>query len=193
MAQPNLKNRIVYSEQTTALVRLTEAELEGDYPNWFSDAEVNQFNSHWAFPKSKSEVASFVHNLANDRRQLVFAIYDLVSNRHIGNISLQAIDWQNRNGELAFLLGDKSQWGKGHGQRAGALVIQHGFQVLNLHRLYLGCLSNNLAMQRLAEKLGFKAEGVRKQAVFNQNQYVDVCEYGLLKADAHENAATGGS
>ncbi len=188
MAQPDLKKRIVYHDQETGLVRLAEPELDGDYPNWFCDAQVNQFNSHWAFPKSKTEVANFVQSLVNDRRQIVFAIYDLGLNLHIGNISLQAIDWQNRSGELAFLLGDKTQWGKGHGQRAGQLVIQHGFHVLNLHRLHLGCLSTNLAMQRLATKLGFEQEGVRKQAVFNQNHYVDVCEYGLLKSTYESTA-----
>jgi len=44
-----------------------------------------------------------------------------------------------------------------------------------------GTSQNNIAMQKMAEKLHMKHEGTRRQAVYENGGYVDVLEYGLLK------------
>ena len=35
-------------------------------------------------------------------------------------------------------------------------------------------------MQKLALKLGFEQEGVRKEALFKNGHYIDIIEYGKL-------------
>jgi len=38
-------------------------------------------------------------------------------------------------------------------------------------------------MKKLAEYLAMQVEGQRRQAVFKQNRYVDVIEYGVLRQE----------
>ena len=38
-------------------------------------------------------------------------------------------------------------------------------------------------MQKLAIALGFKEEGLRKEAMYKDGVFTDVIEYGLLKSD----------
>ncbi len=38
-------------------------------------------------------------------------------------------------------------------------------------------------MRRVAERLGMREEGVRRQAAFKDGAYVDVVEYGVLRAE----------
>ena len=174
-------NEYIYKKDNVGIKLLSEEELKGEYPSWFYDEAVNQYNSHWARPKSKNEIFKFVSELDQDKSMLVFAIYCVEYNKHIGNISLQNIDHYNQCAEIAFLFGNKSYWGKGYATIASKIVIDHAFKNLNMNRVYLGCLKNNLAMIKLASKIGFKKEGVRRSALFSAGEFIDVWEYGLLK------------
>jgi RimJ/RimL family protein N-acetyltransferase len=111
---------------------------------------------------------------------LVLAVIDTNTEKHIGNISLQNINWIDRNAEIAFLLGEKDFWGKGVMLEAGQLLINHGFESLNLHKIYCGTSSDNSGMQKLAEKLKMEKEGIRKEALFKNGVYHDIIEFGIL-------------
>jgi len=43
--------------------------------------------------------------------------------------------------------------------------------------------ASNTTSIRLAEKLGFKWEGVERQACYRGNEFEDIIVYGLLKHD----------
>ena len=174
-------NEFIYRKDNVGIKLLSSEELEGEYPYWFSDETVNQYNSHWARPKSKNKIINFVSELDQDESKIVFAIYCVKDKKHIGNVSLQNIDHYNQCAEIAFLFGNKAYWGKGYATAASKIIIEHGFKYLNLNRLYLGCLSTNNGMTKLATRLGFKKEGERRQAIFSQGEFCDVWEYGLLK------------
>ena len=159
---------------------LTEQDVQGNYSSWLNDPEITLYNSHGRFPMTADKLLGYVTAAKLSDHDLVLAVVDKVTSAHIGNISLQNINWIDRNAELAFLLGDKSYWGKGVMFEAGALLINHGFKLLNLHRIYCGTSAENLGMQKLAIKLGMEKEGIRKQAIFKNGKYVDIIEYGIL-------------
>ena len=64
---------------------------------------------------------------------------------------------------------------------AGKLILNHAFKALNLHRVYCGTSINNFGMIKLARKLGMKKEGVRRDAIFNNNNYYDLIEFGIIE------------
>ena len=86
----------------------------------------------------------------------------------------------NRSAEFAIILGDKEYWGKGIGKEASSLIVKHGFEQMNLHRIYCGTSEENIAMQKLAASLGFKEEGRSRQEMFKNGSFKDVIRYGLL-------------
>lgn len=171
----------LYQHDDVGLTLLSDRELEGGYPLWFSDQEVHKFNSHWSRPQSEKNIKEFVNSLAHDKSKLVFSVYSIKDQVHIGNVSLQAIDHLNQCAEMAFMFGDRKYWGKGYASKASKLIIQHGFKYLNFNRLYLGCLNTNLAMCKLANSLGFTQEGVRRKAIYSNGEFCDVVDFGLLK------------
>lgn len=71
----------------------------------------------------------------------------------------------------------------GYAAEAAEVLIDHAFNRLNLHRLYCGTADNNIRMQKLAEKLGFIKEGIRRQALFKNGAYHDIIEYGKLREE----------
>lgn len=162
---------------------LLREDLNGEYINWLNDAEVCQYNSHHVYPYGPIQAEQYISSLENNKNNLVLAIIARDTSKHIGNISLQNIDYINRNAEYAIILGDKAYHGKGVAKEVSLLLLKHGFNSLNLHRIYCGTSSANIAMQRLAIALGMKEEGRRKQALYKNGLYYDVLEYGLLRED----------
>ncbi|MEA1919712.1 MAG: GNAT family protein, partial [Campylobacterota bacterium] len=57
------------------------------------------------------------------------------------------------------------------------------FNELKLQRIYCGTSAHNIPMQKLALKLGMKQEGIKKDAMLKNSQFVDIIEYALLKRD----------
>lgn len=146
-------------------LRLDDA-LSGEYIDWFNDIKVCQYNSHHIYPYTIDKGKQYILETSERTDIIVLAIEELFSGNHIGNISLQKIDYISRNAEIAFLIGDKKSWCKSYATEAGRVVIQYAFNTLNLHRLYLGTAENNIGMQKVATKLGFTQEGIRKEAIF---------------------------
>jgi RimJ/RimL family protein N-acetyltransferase len=66
---------------------------------------------------------------------------------------------------------------------AASLLLHHGFNTMNLHRISCATFETNLAMKKLALALGMKEEGRRIEAAYKDGNYVDIIEYGILKSD----------
>lgn len=160
---------------------LETKDIDDEYQQWFNDAQVCEFNSHHRFPNYKENMEDYVNGVVQSKTSLVLAIVDKETNKHVGNVSLQNIDQLNQNAEFAIVIGDKESWGKGFGKEAAKMIIQHGFNELNLHRIYCGTSSENIGMQRLAEFLGFEKEGLNKEAMYKHSKFVDIISYGLVK------------
>lgn len=175
-----LKKDIFLQGRTIYLRALNEQDILGNYSRWLNDLEITKYNSHGRFPMTVEKLLNFVQMSTQSNTSLVMAVVNKENDDHVGNISLQSINWIDRNAEIAFLLGEKSYWGKGIMLEAGKLIIKHGFNSLNLHRIYCGTSSQNIGMQKLAEKLEMTIEGIRKEALFNNGTYDDIIEYGIL-------------
>lgn len=155
---------------------------DANYYKWFNDPLVCAHNYHNVYPMTKDEAIEYINTLHKCRDKLVFAIWDYTSCEHIGNISLQNIDMLNRSAELAIIIGLYEYWGKGYATEACQLIIEHGFKALGLRRISCATFSNNIGMQKLAEKLGFQQEGVRREAAYKNGEWLDIIEYGMLKS-----------
>ena len=113
---------------------ITEEDLNANYREWFNDEEICRYNSHHRFPNYDENMADYYENVIKSRSNLILAICDKKTNKHIGNIALENIDAINQSAEFAIIIGDKKQWGKGIGKDASKLIIKHGFEELNLRQ-----------------------------------------------------------
>ncbi|MDP4176907.1 MAG: GNAT family protein [Bacillota bacterium] len=160
---------------------LSSKDINENYIHWFDDEKVCQANSHHRFPYTEEAIKDYIDSVNSSDKQLVLAIIDKENNIHLGNVSLQNINYINRSAEFAIIIGEKGFWGKNVGKECAKLIINHGFMELNLNRIYCGTIEGNKGMLGLAESLGFKKEGIRRKAEFKKGTYLDVLEFGLLK------------
>ena len=99
----------------------------------------------------------------------------------IGSLAFTNIDWRNRSSEFGIMIGDKAYWNQGYGTEAVRLLVKHGFNTLNLNRIFLHVFENNPRAIRAYEKVGFVHEGKLRQAEFKDGIYIDILVMSILK------------
>lgn len=101
----------------------------------------------------------------------------------LGLISLMDIDSINRSASLHIMIGGHENRGKGIGTFAVQAMIDHAFNNLNLRRIELGVLENNIPAIRLYEKCGFIKEGLKRESNYKNGRYVGLIMMGLLREE----------
>ena len=184
MVKSKKEHKIIFLEDDEIILRpLEKGDINKKYLSWLNDREVTKFLDLRVFPSTLDDLRAFYRHTQNPKNDVLLAIVDKESNEHVGNIKLGNIDWIHRYAELAIMLGDKSFWGKGYGQRSTALILEYGFKKLNLNKIILCVYAPHKAAIRIYQKLGFKIEGKQKK-IFNLNgKYVDCLWMGLLRSE----------
>ena len=77
-------------------------------------------------------------------------------------------------------------WGQGYMTEALRAVLQHGFGPMDLNRVEALIHPGNQASLRLAERLGFRREGLLRQCICQAGVYYDHWLLARLKADAEQ-------
>ncbi len=142
-----------------ALVRLRVKQLEdaeNDYA-WRCDPELAAYDAarplRASFKTFVSTMREELNYPATHRR--TFAIEDLESERHIGNVMYYGYDPRAAEAELGITIGERDFWSSGYGTDAVRTLLSHLFEELGLRRVYLHTLSWNYRAQRCFDRAGF--------------------------------------
>ncbi|MBU6122878.1 GNAT family N-acetyltransferase [Hymenobacter siberiensis] len=155
---------------------------------WRNDPEIIQFlgaNFHFIGPAVDAQW--FDAYLVNRSTAVRLAIVVSELNLFVGLINLTAIHAINRSAEFSIMLGNKDFWSKGVGQKATNLMLRHGFNDLNLHRIHLTVLSANIRAIKLYKNLGFREEGTQIDAIFKEGAFCNLINMALLKNEFNVN------
>ncbi|MBN1920218.1 MAG: GNAT family N-acetyltransferase [Anaerolineae bacterium] len=134
-------------------------------------------------PVSRTAQLRWFERLDQATDKIVFAVCFRDNNEHIGNVSLDSIDYRHRNARFSIFLTDPTIRRQGIGTRAMRLLIQYAFEFLNLNRLYCKTTSDNHAIIAFYRNLGFCIEGRLREHEYIQGHYVDKIILGLILHD----------
>ena len=162
---------------------LERADLTEAYLGWLNDAEVTRYLETGAFPATMHDLERFYQGVTGSTTEVIFAIADKKSHRHIGNVKLGPINWVHRRAMFGIMIGDKGFWGKGVGEEVTRLTVEYGFFRLNLHRIGLGVFEEHRPAVRCYQKIGFKVEGCLREQMFQGGKYKNHLWMGLLRSE----------
>ncbi|GGA51178.1 aminoglycoside N(6')-acetyltransferase [Kroppenstedtia guangzhouensis] len=140
---------------------------------------------------SMDAMESWLERVIQDDSRLLLLIVERESDRVVGDVELLEIHPVNRSAHIRIALHDEKEFGKGYGTEAMGLMLDHGFGHLNLHRIELEVFDYNHRGIRTYEKLGFRREGVKREALFNDGTYHDVIQMGLLAGEYRKRSEVG--
>ncbi len=86
--------------------------------------------------------------------------------------------------EVGYMLFDTGDRGKGVATEATKLFVRYLFDAKNINRLQLAINVGNEASRRVAEKCGFKSEGVLRHAITHGARPTDLEIFSLLRHEA---------
>jgi RimJ/RimL family protein N-acetyltransferase len=109
-----------------------------------------------------------------------------------GNCGFFDLNQRDRSAEIGIFIGDSNLWGQGYGCEAMRLMAAHGFDNLNLNRIYLRVFETNQRGIRCYEKAGFRHEGRLREARFHEGRYIDMLMMSILKREYEEKDLDGG-
>lgn len=121
---------------------------------------------------SREDIADWIvfHRKRSDEQ--VFLIEDRKC--VVGHVGLYNIDFRVRKGEFAILIGKPEARGRGIGEACTKWMCDFAFENLNLQRIELTVLSENLRALNLYKKCGFETEGVQRRAQYKDGKYLDI-------------------
>ena len=155
-----------------------------DYFRWFNDPEVSQYIGTY-LPYTEMAEEKWIEEWSTKIKagtDVVFGIEALDDdNRLIGTIALERISPKDHNAQFGIIIGEKSHWEKGYGTEAARLILDYGFNQLNLHRIWSDVLAFNERSIRLHKTVGFQEEVRQREVVFMDGEYHDVVLLGLLR------------
>lgn len=99
-----------------------------------------------------------------------------------GIIGHHRIEWPNRLTSLGYWLAADHQ-GRGIMTRACRVLIDHAFSELGLHRVEISAAADNRRSLAVIARLGLVEEGLRRQAEWVQDRFVDLRCYAVLSDD----------
>jgi len=161
---------------------LREKDLD-TLAKWYEDTAFLRFyDFHPAVPKTREQLAGIYKN-GGSEEFIPLAVRKVKDDDLIGLVEIDGISYTNRFAWISIGLGVETERGRGYGYEALSLAIKFAFDELNLERLQLNVISYNTAGIRLYEKLGFKKEGVYREAVLRDGIRSDLYLYGLLRKE----------
>ncbi len=106
-----------------------------------------------------------------------------VAGRPIGEAVLNCMDGINRSASFRIAIWTPDMHNHGFGSEATMLLVRHGFDCVGLNRIELEVYSFNPRARRVYEKVGFKLEGTRRQALLWNGEAVDAHVMAVLRSD----------
>lgn len=152
------------------------------FVRWFNDADVLRHLAMRAPMSEASEERWFDEMLSKEGISTYHFVICLIDGgRAIGTVGLESIDRANGTAEFGIAIGERDEWGKGHGTDATRAICDFGFGELRLERIGLQVYAENERGRRTYEKAGFTLEATLRRAHFARGEHHDVHVMGLLR------------
>ncbi|MBQ3133419.1 MAG: GNAT family N-acetyltransferase [Clostridia bacterium] len=146
-----------------------------------NDPEIECMIGGSSAPISAEEQAAWFAALRERPDVIRCAIADKADpHTAVGTVILTDIDMKNGVAQIHVKLAVR---GAGYGTDAVKTMVKYAFEERRLQCVYAAVLAYNNASRRLFEKCGFKQEGVFRNRIFKQGQYVDEYVYSVLKEE----------
>jgi diamine N-acetyltransferase len=151
---------------------------------WMNDQEVvRSLLLHR--PVTREDQARFIERstATGDQSDAILAIVRKKDDLLLGSTGLHLIDWRCRTAMFGIAIGRKTEWGKGYGTEATALMVAYAFRHLNLNRVWLEVYEFNDRGVAAYRRVGFRLEATQRQDSYCEGRYWDVYRMGLLRSE----------
>ncbi len=96
-----------------------------------------------------------------------------------GVIGYHHLEWANRSTCVGYWISERYQ-GQGIMTKACRSIVDYAIDEWHLNRIEIRCAMDNVKSRAIPERLGFKTEGILREAEWLYDHHVDHVVYGML-------------
>ncbi len=141
---------------------------------WLEDDSSRWFLLSRSYSRDKT-----LKELIEDERNLLGIIF-LKDSTPIGVMGYLDYDKNNHRAEMRKLIGEEKYRGKGYAKEATKLWIRYGINNLELKKIYLNTIENNIRNVTINKELGFEIEGILRKECLIDGTYYDLLRMSLI-------------
>lgn len=134
---------------------------------------------------SEERAREWLRTRKDQTDRLDLAIVDRTTGACVGEAVLNGWDPDNQSCGFRILIGPAGR-DRGLGTEATRLIVGYGFEELHLHRISLEVYAFNPRARRAYEKAGFVAEGVLRDALYWDGEWIDATVMSILAPEWHK-------
>lgn len=105
------------------------------------------------------------------------------ANKIVGEINYFKGLWYMPGYEVGYQIYRDEDRGKGYVSEALRIFTAYLFEAKPINRLEIEVSVGNVASRKVAEKCGFKLEGLKRQAIYSRGKYEDIELLSLIRED----------
>lgn len=133
------------------------------------------------YPITEQAMEEFYEKAQKTDERIWFLIETISSNKIIGETGFLRIFMPWRTADYSLIIWEKDYWGKGIGTAVANMMLDYGFNYLNLHRGAIGVVECNKRAIRFWKNMGFLEEGKQVDGFFSQGKYSDFVMMRMLE------------
>ena len=157
-------------------------DLDDSYA-YTSQPEIARYNS-WNPPRSLAECRDFFMLRVIERYKRMqptpWGVIDRATGHLIGLCGFT--QWYPTTGRAEIAYGiSKAYWGRGYIPEAVRIVLAFGFRVLGIECIQAACIAENVASERVMQKVGMSFEEVQREYSFVHERYEDLKLYSISR------------
>jgi RimJ/RimL family protein N-acetyltransferase len=154
-----------------------------DFLRWYQDPEVARLTRYQDGPMRTDEIERFFMMRALGPDTLAMGIHVRDTGRLIGSCAFSQLDADNGSVLFHITIGEHDAWGHGYGSEATALMVEHAFTSLGLHRVSLSVFAFNERAIRSYTRVGFVSEGCAREAIWRDGRWWDEIHMSVLEPE----------
>lgn len=148
--------------------------------------EIEYMCGAWDLPLSKNRQQAWFKMLLQRDDEFRFMIVEQESDKAIGVIYLNNIDWKNRSAFIGIKTMVGNTRGKGNGIDAIMALLKYAFDEMQLHRVESLIIDTNNISLSIMKKFGIQAEGIKRECLYSKGRYYNKVYIGLLENEYRE-------
>ncbi|MEE0772123.1 MAG: GNAT family protein [Anaerovoracaceae bacterium] len=170
-------------ETKNFIIRETEFNDYEYFAVWEKDSKVTRFLTFDEDRTYEDVVTEALYNKFSNER-MDFTIVARETGKPVGRIYISRIDRHSDSLDITkFYIGEPSLWGKGIGREIMNELLEYCFTFLHMERVTLDYYTGNKRASTLYESLGFKSEGIARNATKKDGKYYDLHLMSMLRAE----------
>ena len=160
------------------------------FAKWETKFAVTEFFSINCDRDYEEVVVEFVERMA-DKTKLQFTICDKQENL-LGRIYISNLSKEYDSLDITRIyIGDPNERGKGYGKEALKLMLDYCFINLHMERVSLDYFEGNKVASALYESMGFKHEGLARNACKKDGKYYNLNLMSILRSEYYGKFHSG--